>query len=185
MRQKEEEGIDVYYLDEAGSNIGDVSPYGRSYQGLDAFSSKKASKGERISVIAILSKEGIEQPFCYEGTLDGDFFLYYTEEFLLPFLKKGSVLVMDNAKPHHNIEAWNILFEHGIEVRFQPQYSPDMNPIEMAWSKMKGFIKKQYTKTKKELYSAIAKAIKTITNANAKAYIKKCLYRNLLKPQPL
>jgi transposase len=182
MREKKEEGATVYYLDETGSNIGDIPAYGRSSRGLKVHCAKKKEKGERISTIAILNPLGVQQAFCYEGTLNGELFAYYTQEFLIPFLQVGDILVLDNATAHYNTEAWDMLIDHGIDVRFQPPYSPDMNPIEMAWSKIKGFIKKQYTKTKEELYMAIEEAIKIITPENSEAYINKCLYRDLLKP---
>ena len=171
----------TYYLDESGSCTGIESQYGRSASGTRAYCSQKGKKGERVNTIAILANSGIQASFSFEGTLNGDLFYYYTKEFLLPILRKGDRLILDNASAHLNLDALDLLGEHGVEVRFLPPRSPDLNPIEMAWSKVKAYMKRVTTKTILDLYEAFKEGLKTITSQDAIQYIQHCQGVSLLK----
>ena len=96
-------------------------------------------------------------------------------------MKRGDRLILDNASAHLNLDALDLLGEKGVEVRFLPPRSPDMNPIEMAWSKIKSYMKRIRIQTKQELYQAFEEGMKTITSDNAKKYIHHCQGVSLLK----
>ena len=80
-------------------------------------------------------------PMCYEGTCDGVLFNFWLQKFLVPELKKGQVIIMDNASFHKSIQTKDIIKNAGCELIFLPPYSPDLNPIEKVWAHIKSKIK--------------------------------------------
>lgn len=160
------------YLDEMGAALNLVLEYGRSPKGERVYGERPTSQGERISTLGALSTQGIITALCFEGTLNGSVFLYFLEHFLCPQLKSGQVVIMDNASPHKVEEVAELIEETGAELLYLPPYHPDLNPIEMAWSSIKHFLRKAQTRTKDALYEALAQALNTLPPAHAKAYFE-------------
>ena len=116
---------------------------------------------KRTSIISTIRLNGESVPFMFKGTLDGDLFIGYIENFLAQTLKEGDILVLDSASSHkkHELELMDILEEQGAEVRFLPRYSPDKNPKENAWSKTKSTLRKLKARTEETLESAVGEAL--------------------------
>lgn len=110
----------------------------------------------------------------FEGTLDGRVFLSFVQHFLLPFLDASKVVILDNASAHDNKQALELMEQTGAKILFLPPYSPQMNPIELAWSQIKHFLKKSIPRTLEELYEAMRSALNILTPQNAEAYFKHC-----------
>jgi transposase len=110
-----------------------------------------------------LRLSGMTAPMVLDGAMNGPAFLAYVEQVLTPTLDPGDIVVMDNL-PTHKLAGVRAAIEAvGAKVLYLPPYSPDFNPIEMAFSKLKAFLKKVATRTKEALWAAIADGIDTFT----------------------
>lgn len=106
-------------------------PYGRSLKGERAYESCRVSQGQRISTIGALSTEGLRASMSYEGTLNGELFLYFLKNFLVPQLKSGDVVICDNATAHKVDNVQELIESKGARLVYLPPYSPDLSPIEL------------------------------------------------------
>ena len=149
----------------------DLCPrYGRSAKGQRAYGLKPTSRGQRLSTVGRLGSEGLQTALCFEGTLNGHVFLFFLEHFLLPLLRPGDTVLLDNAQAHHVAQVRELIEEAGAQVLYLPPYSPDLNPIELAGSKVKHFLRKAQARTIDALYQAIAEALQTISPHDARAF---------------
>jgi transposase len=162
------------FLDEVGAVLNLSLGYGRSPCGERAYGEKPTTQGERISTIGALSMAGRLPALCFEGTLDGSVFLYYVEQFLLPSLCPGKLVILDNAAAHKYEHALEKIEQTGAKVLFLPPYCPELNPIEYAWSKVKNFLKKKAIRDKECLYRAIGQALQMLLPHDCQAYFKHC-----------
>ena len=124
-------------LDEMGAGVNLTPLYGRSPTGERVYGAKPTGPGKRISTIGALGPGGLKTALCFEGTLTGAVFLQFLDEFLVPGLKPGQIVILDNAKAHKVEGVRERIEGAGARVLYLPPYSPDLNPIEMAWSKVK------------------------------------------------
>jgi len=122
---------------------------------------------ERSSVIAMLGADGIVAPMTYTGTLNGDLFRAYVQQVLAPILEAGDVVIMDNCSVHKVNGILDPIYEKDAQVQFLPVYSPDLNPIEMAWSKIKSVLRALKPRTQEEMQTAIVTALDAITKTDA------------------
>jgi transposase len=109
-----------------------------------------------------------------EGATDTDVFVAYVEHVLRPVLKPGMVVVMDNLGPHKSPSVKEMINEAGAEIWYLPPYSPDLNPIEKMWSKIKELLRSAKARTSEELYDAIATALNKVSPSDAKGWFKHC-----------
>jgi transposase len=165
---------ELIFIDETGAVLNLTPSYARSPEGERTYAPKPTAKGSRISTIGALTTTGFSSAFCFEGTLNGDVFLYYVEHFLLPHLTPGKVVILDNAAAHQDEEALELIEQTGATVLFLPPYCPELNPIEYSWSKIKNFLRKHAARTKEHLYQALSEALKIITIQDIQAYFKHC-----------
>ena len=136
-----------FYLDETGSCLNMMPVYGRSEQGKRVYDKRPTNPGTRINTVAVLSEEGIKAQYNYTGSLNADFFITYLNTFVLPILTNGQTLILDNHPVHRAKSVQSFLKQNGIKFLYLPPYSPDLNPIEEAFSKFKQYIKKQKSRT--------------------------------------
>jgi transposase len=123
-----------------------------------------------------MSLEGVMAAMTVESATDGDVFLTYVEQVLCPRLRPGQVVVMDNL-PAHKVDGVRSLIEAvGAELLYLPPYSPDFNPIEQAWSKIKQQLRSAKARTLETLEAAITQALAQITIQNAAAWFAHCGY---------
>ena len=108
--------------------------------------------------------------------MDTEVFQAYVEHVLVPELKAGDIVVLDNLRCHADIHARRLIEKAGAQVWFLPPYSPDLNPIEKMWSKVKAFLRKACARTQEALYQAIADALATITADDACGWLQSCGY---------
>lgn len=108
------------------------------------------------------------------GALNGEAFLIYTKEILLPSLTPGDILVMDNLSVHYHAKAINLLERSGIKIEFLPPYSPDFNPIEKMWSKIKALLREIEVRTKEDLSQAITYALNVVAAQHARGWFGSC-----------
>ncbi len=118
---------------------------------------------ERTSIISVLGLDGVSAPVMYKGTLNGDFFGWYVEEILSKELEKDDILILDNCSAHKVNGTLDSLIEKGIIVKFLPEYSPDLNPIELMWSKVKSILRKLKARTFDDLVDAVKIGLDSVT----------------------
>lgn len=128
-----------------------------------------------MTILGAMSLRGMVASMMIEEATDGDIFLAYVEKILCPALKPGDVVVMDNLSSHKVNGVRQLIEKAGAEVLYLPPYSPDLNPIEKAWSKLKQVLRSTKARTKETLEIAIAEAIRRITPDNAKGWFKHCM----------
>ena len=121
---------------------------------------------ERSSIIATLGTDGINAPMMYTGTLNGDLFRPYVEQVLAPTLEAGDIVIMDNCSVHKVDGILDPIYARGAKVLFLLVYSPDLNPIEMAWSKIKSILRKLKPRNSDDMIEAIKIAIESITKTD-------------------
>jgi transposase len=111
-----------------------------------------------------------------DGATDTEAFLVYVREVLCPTLQPGDIVVMDNLTPHKSEPTLTLIREKGAEVLFLPAYSPDLNPIEKMWSKVKGFLRSAEARTQEALLAAIRAALASVTPKDAMNWFASCGY---------
>lgn len=151
--------------------------WGRAPRGQRIVETTPGGHWKILTTIGSLSLRGIGATMTIESATDGDVFSDYIEQVLAPTLNAGDVVVMDNLSAHKvkGIEA--LLQARGARSLYLPPYSPDLNPIEQAWSKFKQFLRAAKARTKEALDQAVTNALKTISAENAAAWFKHCGYQ--------
>jgi transposase len=158
------------YLDETGGSLNMAPLYGRSQQGERVYDKKPTYPGTSVSTVAILSEEGIKARHSYTGSLTAKLFVLYLETSVLPILEDGQTLIMDRHPVHRAKIVQSYLKENNIKFLYLPAYSPELNPIEEAFSKIKQYIKKQKARTVDGLLNVLKKAFDIITINDVKGY---------------
>ena len=158
------------FIDETGASTKMARRYGRSPRGERCRAPVPHGHWKTTTFVGALRLEGMTAPMILDGAMHGDAFLAYVEQVLVPTLIPGDIVVMDNLPAHKPTAVRKAIEAAGAELRFLPPYSPDFNPIEMAFSKFKAFLKKTAARTKDDLWDAIAQAIDTFTPQESKNY---------------
>lgn len=117
---------------------------------------------ERTSFIGALGLEGVIAPMMFKGTLNGDFFGGYVEHVLAPTLSPGDIVVLDNCSAHKACDVLDPIYEKGASVLFLPEYSPDLNPIELMFSKIKAILRKLKPRSFDELVTSMGNALNSV-----------------------
>lgn len=133
----------IAYVDEAGIDNRADYPYGYCEVGQRFYALKSGKRSERVSWIAALKEGGLFAPMTFAGCCNRDLFELWLEECLLPQLKPGDVIVIDNASFHHGQAIEEIVAQAGCEIWYLPPYSPDLNEIEHWWFALKNWMRQQ------------------------------------------
>ena len=149
---------------------------GRSPRGKRLHASAPCGRWRTTTMIGSIRQDGSTACMTVEGALNAEVFRTYVREILLPTLAPGDILVMDNLSAHKDREALNLLEEAGVKVRFLPAYSPDLNPIELMWSKVKALLRKAEARTNEALLLAIGDALSSVTQKDATHWFAHCGY---------
>jgi transposase len=123
-----------------------------------------------------MSLRGIDAAMTIASATDGEVFKGYLEQVLCPKLRPGDVVILDNLSAHKVPGTCELIEACGAQLLYLPPYSPDLNPIEKAWSKFKKFLRDAKARTKEALDQAVTDALKTITPENAAAWFRHCGY---------
>ena len=126
--------------------------------------------------IAALRHESIEAPCLIEGPVDAEVFTAYLEQVLCPHLREGDTVILDNLSTHkiHNVS--QLLSARGVGIRYLPPYSPDLNPIELAFAKLKAHLRQQAARTLDELHSALATALDSFSATHCQGFFRHAQY---------
>lgn len=137
----------------------------------------KGRKG-KVSLIAAVSTQGLDIRRCFQfdGVVDGSAFSTYLERVLVPSLKPGSIVVMDNFSVHHSKRVRHTLEQAGCRLVYLPTYSPDLNPIELVFAKVKASLRQARAQTPEALKEAFTKALHLITPHDVQACFRHCGY---------
>ena len=168
--QKEMDTSSIVFLDETGINIGMTRLYGRAFGEERFIDYVPDVRFDRISLLSSIRLDGTLVPLTYKGTLDGKLFLAYVIQLLVPTLKEGDIVIMDNASPHKVKGVVEAIEAAGAFVIYQPTYSPDFNPAENMWSKIKAALRKAKTRTIDALYEALRDALNSISISDIKGW---------------
>jgi transposase len=167
----------LVFVDECGTNVSLSTLYARSPKGERAYGKAPRNWGKNLTLIASLSLEGLSQRnMVVEGATDRKAFETYVEHFLCAELKKGQVVIMDNLSAHKGERIRDLIESRGAHLLFLPAYSPDFNPIEGAFSKLKNSLRKAKARTKESLLEAIGRALDAITPQDAEGWFGHCGY---------
>lgn len=149
--------------------------YGRAVAGQRVHEATPQSHWKVVTLIAALRVSGVVAPMTVEAATDGEIFLAYTEHFLCPELRPGDVVVMDNLSAHKVDGVRQLIEATGATLLYLPPYSPDLNPIEKAWSKIKQILRALKARSTESLDQAITEALMHITADNARAWFRLCM----------
>lgn len=148
----------------------------RAPRGLRAEVTEPFNTGSKQSVIGALGLHGCLAPMIIDGAFNTEIFDLYVEHFLLPELRPGDLVLMDNIKFHHSERALELIRSVGAEVEHLPAYSPDFNPIEELISKLKEALRSAGARTKRSLQRALARAIASVTLQDIRGWFTHCGY---------
>jgi transposase len=128
-------------------------------------------------MIGCLASDGSTALMVIEGATDGAVFRAYVKHVLVPTLRRGEIVVMDNLSSHKSPEIREMIEAAGAELWYLPPYSPDLNPIEGMWSKIKALLRGYKARGTEELYQAVRQASKKVTAQDARGWFESCGYR--------
>ena len=127
-------------------------------------------------MISSIRLDGTTACMAIEGATDTEVFRAYVREVLCPTLQRGDIVIMDNLSPHKNDRTLDLITQAGATVTFLPAYSPDFNPIEKMWSKVKQWLRSAEARTHEALTAAIATALGRVTRQDAINWFASCGY---------
>lgn len=148
---------DLVYLDESGVEEARHRPYARAPRGAQVLGDMAGGKTQRISLIAALNESQLLAPMRFEGHCDTGVFNAWLEQALLPELRPGQIVLMDNASFHKSTTTQLLIESKGCRLKYLPTYSPDLNPIEPQWAILKARLRKH-----QKPHQSLGKAIDTI-----------------------
>lgn len=146
--------------------------YGRRVDGRRIHEATPGGRWKILTILAAMRLGGIKAAMTIEEPTDADIFLAYVEQVLCPTLGIGDVVVMDNLSAHKVQGVRELLQARGAEVLYLPPYSPDLNPIEKAWAKIKQYLRSTQARSKEDLDQGITEALALITADNAQAWFR-------------
>jgi transposase len=158
-------------LDEFGATTAMQRTHGRAPPGERVVAAVPHGHWKVISTVAAMTVRGIVASASYDSATDTELFVAFVREALVPALVPGQVVVMDNLAPHKVPEVARLVGSAGARVLLLPPYSPDFNPIEQAFSKVKAYLRTLASRTVPGLFDGIGEALSTVTPDDAAAYI--------------
>ncbi len=152
------------FVDESGFNTSMTRLRARAPRGRRAYGKVPRNRGKNTTLIASITLEGgMGESVAIEGATDAEVFEAYVERFLAPSLEEGRVVVLDGLGAHRTDRVRELVEAKGAELVFLPSYSPDLNPIEEAFSKIKQLVRKAGARTREALVETLARALAAVT----------------------
>ena len=164
------------FVDETGSHLGLVRTYARAPRGERAHGRAPRDRGRARTAIGAVTLAGMGPGLIVEGGISTAGFEAYVEHVLAPTLRPGQIVVMDNLRQHQGARTRALIEARGAELLFLPAYSPDLNPIEEAFSKLKALLRKAAARTHEALVAAIWAGLRAISASDARGYFVHCGY---------
>ncbi len=157
--------------------------YARAPRGRRAYGKVPRNRGKNTTLIAAITLEGgIGESMTVEGATDALAFEAYVEQLLAPTLEKGQVVVLDGLGAHRTDKVRELIESAGADLVFVPSYSPDLNPIEEAFSKIKALVRKAGTRSREALVGAIARALSSVGPGDVAGWFAHAGYRPRAQP---
>ena len=154
-----------------------VRQYGRAPRGERLVANVPHGHWKTLTLVAALRIDGVTAPYVIDGAMDGPTFIAYVCQVLVPTLQKRDIVFMDNLRTHKVDGVREAIEAAGATVRYLPAYSPDLNPIEMAFSKLKAALRKGAARTVKALWKLIGKLVKAFAPGECANYFRHAGYR--------
>jgi transposase len=165
------------FIDESGAKTNMTRLRGRCKGGKRLLDSTPHGRWETTTMIAALSLDGAAAPMVIEGATDAAVFRAYVKHVLVPTLREDDIVVLDNLSSHKAVEVQEMIEAAGAVLWFLPPYSPDLNPIEKMWSKVKEDLRSSKARCTEELYVAVGAALNQVTARDAIGWFQSCGYR--------
>jgi transposase len=165
------------FLDECGVTTDLLRRYGRSPRGTRLHDHTPCSHWETNPVIAALRRDAVTATAVFDGPIDNVSFRAYVDQVLVPTLRPGDVVVLDNLAVHRQPEVRAAIEAVGAQLRFLPPYSPDFNPIEQAFAKLKAFLRAARPRSFAQVTALVGIALSFFTATECENYIRNCGYR--------
>jgi len=162
----------LVFVDEMGANTSLYPQYAYSPKGRRTYAQVPRNRGANTTLLASMSLKGMGPCVAVEGPTTATVFEAYIEKALVPILRCGQIVVVDNLSAHKSERARVLLEERGSQLLYLPPYSPDLNPIEQAFSKIKGALRKAGARTREGLIEALGAAISAVTSGDARGFFK-------------
>jgi len=166
------------FLDETGAKTNMTRLRGRVEGGQRLLDSAPAGHWATTTLLSSVRLDGSTAAMVIEGATDAQVFLQYAKRVLTPSLRPGDIVVMDNLSPHKMPAVIATIQASGASVWFLPPYSPDLNPIEKMWSKVKAHLRKAKARTLEALLDAIRNALRAVTTSDILGWFAECGYVN-------
>jgi len=183
QRQETLNPASLVFLDETWATTNMVRRFGRSLRGQRLVAAVPHGHWKTSTFVAGLRHDRITAPLVIDGAMDGETFLAYVEQFLAPALGGGDIVVMDNLSSHKVTGVRELIEARGASVLYLPPYSPDLNPIEKAFAKLKAFLRTQAARSRDALWDAIGRAIARFSPQECANYLASSGYT--VRPIPL
>ena len=170
----------LVFIDETGAATDMARRYGRCPRGQRLVSSVPWGHWKTTTFVAALRVGEIAAPCVFDGPMDGPSFRAYVEQFVVPILRQGDIVVMDNLPSHKVAGIREAIEAAGAELRYLPSYSPDFNPIEQFFAKLTALLRKVAARTIEALIAAIAEALTKVSPQECENYLANQGYRRQL-----
>ena len=165
-----------------GTNVSLSPLYACSRKGERAFGSAPRNWAKNVTLLASITRKGLGPCLAVEGATTREVFETYLERVLAPTLEPGRLVVMDNLSAHKGGRVKEIVEGRGCELLYLPPYSPDFNPIERAFSKIKGFLRRAEARTRESLIEAMGLALSAVSARDARGFFGHCGYGSVGQP---
>lgn len=166
----------LLFIDESGAKTNMTRLYGRGPRGQRVRDHVPCGRWETTTMIAAVGRNGAQAPWVIDGPMDGAAFAVWAEQVLAPTLEAGDIVVMDNLSVHKNATARAAIEAKGAKIWDLPPYSPDLNPIEKMWSKVKTLLRKAKARDPQTLTKAIGDAMERVTHTDVVNWFASCGY---------
>ncbi len=167
---------DLIFVDESGVATNMVRAYGRALGGRRAVGAVPHGRWERLTILGGLSLAGLVACLAVEGATDTAVMSAFVEHALVPALRPGQTVILDNLSVHRAARVRRLIEAAGCRLLFLPPYSPDFNPIEPTWSKLKTLLRGAGARTTDALHAALTTLVDAITPSDARGYFRHCGY---------
>ena len=167
----------IVFIDETWAKTNMTRTYGRSELGTRVVEKTPCGRWQTTTFLGALRAEGFIAPLTVEGSINGELFRAWVEQHLVPVLKTGDIVVMDNLSSHKVAGIRQAIEAAGAELRYLPPYSPDLNPIELAFSKFKKLLRDGAERTVDKLWKLCGSILDQFTESECRNYLQHCGYR--------
>ena len=172
-----ESGADnLVFLDESGINIDMTRHYARAKTSKRAVDSTPLNTPRNTTILSSIRLDGRTAHTVYQGGTTAERFAEYLKETLLPSLSSNDIIIMDNMRSHHAKAVKQVLHASGIRYLYLPPYSPDFNPIEKMWSKLKAYLRKAKVRALPGLPDAVEDAFSSVSSSDCRGWFRSCCY---------